>query len=203
MARPCAHLDHSAETALFRNEFAYSQPRSKLGGSCTTGICNRKDFKMATTRNETASDQISRAADAVRDSVRGTTESTDQLADQVTQLFGFGGDRGQEVTRQATQNIEAVTHTSTVLVRGFRDVSHECLDVLREQLQRNVDGITALLRCRSVPDVMAAQSEFWRTSLESTVEGTRRLAEVSTRVADEASRTLATHADRGGRRRAA
>ena len=49
---------------------------------------------MATTRNETASDQVHRAADAVRDSVRGTTQSTDRLADQVTQLFGFGGDRG-------------------------------------------------------------------------------------------------------------
>src|SRR5215212_4766930 len=158
---------------------------------------------MATTRNENASDQISRAADAVRESAHGATESTDRVAEQVTQLFGFGGERGQELTRQSTQNMQAVTQTSTVLVRGFQDVSQECLTVLREQLQRNVDGVAALLRCRSVQDVMAAQSELLRTSLESTVEGTRRLAEVSTRVANEASQTLATHADRGGGRRAA
>ena len=107
------------------------------------------------------------------------------------------------MAHQSTQNIEAVTQTSTVLVRGFQDVSQEYLNVVREQLQRNMDGITALLRCRSVQDVMAAHSEFLRTSLESTVEGTRRLAEASTRVANEASQTLATHADRGGRRRAA
>ncbi len=158
---------------------------------------------MATNRNETAGDQVSRAADAVRESVHGATDTTERLADQVVQLFGFSGDRGQELTRQSTQNMQAVTQTSTVLVRGFQDVSQECLNVLREQLQRNVDGVTALLRCRSVQDVMAAQSEFLRTSLESTVEGTRWLAEVSTRLANEASQTLATHADRGGRRRAA
>ena len=158
---------------------------------------------MAMNRNESASDQVFRAADAVRESVHGATESTERLADQVVQLFGFSGDRGQELTRQSTQNIQAVTQTSTVLVRGFQDVSQECLTVLREQLQRNVDGVAALLRCRSVQDVMAAQSELLRTSLESTVEGTRRLAEVSTRVANEASQTLTMHTDRGGHRRAA
>ena len=158
---------------------------------------------MATNRNETANDQVSRAAESVRESVHRTTESTERLADQVTELFGFSGDRGQELTRQSSQNMQAVTQTSTVLARGFQDVSQECLSVLREQLQRNVDGIAALLRCRSVQDVMAAQSEFLRTSLESTVEGTRRMAEASTRVANEASQMLATHADRGGRRRAA
>jgi phasin family protein len=158
---------------------------------------------MATNRNENASDQVSRAADAVRESVQGATASTERLAEQVTQLFGFGGERGQELTRQSTQNMQAVTQTSTVLARGFQDVSQEYLNALREQLQRHADGVAALLRCRSVQDVIAAQSEFLRTSLESTVEGTRRLAEVSTRVANEASQTLATHADRGGGRRAA
>ncbi len=145
------------------------------------------------TRNETA-DQLSRAAeaahDAGREGVRATAGGTQRLVDQAAQLFGFGGERGQELTRQTTQNIQAVTQTSTVLVRGLQEVSQEGLRVMQEQLQRNIDGFNALLRCRSVQDVVAAQSEFVRNSLEQTVEGTRRLAEVSTRVADEASQAL-------------
>jgi len=107
------------------------------------------------------------------------------------------------LTRQAAQNLQAVTQTSTVLARGFQDVSRECLGVMQEQLQRNLDGFTALLRCRSVQDLVAAQSEFARNNLEQTVEGTRRLAEVSTRVANEASQALSEHARRGARPRAA
>ncbi|HEX2171173.1 MAG TPA: phasin family protein [Dehalococcoidia bacterium] len=162
---------------------------------------------MATNQNENAKDQVSRAAEAVRDAgregVRAASESTQRVADQVVQLFGFSGERGEELSRQSTQNIQAVTQTSTVLARGFQEVSQEGLRVLQEQLQRNVDGLNALLRCRSVQDVVAAQSEFVRNSLEQTVEGTRRLAEVSTRVANEASQTLSEHARRGARPRAA
>ena len=162
---------------------------------------------MATNQNENAKDQVSRAAEAVRDAgregVRAAAESTERLTDQVVQLFGFSGERGEELTRQSTQNIQAVTQASTVLARGFQDVSQEYLGVMQEQLQRNLDGFTALLRCRSVQDVVAAQSEFARNSLEQTVEGTRRLAEVSTRVANEASQTLSEHTRRGARPRAA
>ena len=155
------------------------------------------------TRNENASEQVSRAGDAARESVRIVSENTQRVADQAVQFFGFGGESGQELARQSTQNLQAVIQATTVLTRGFRDVSQECLQVMQEQLQRNVDGFTALLRCRSVPEVVAAQSEFVRNSLEQTVEGTRRLAEVSTRVANEASQTLREHAQRGTRPRAA
>ena len=125
---------------------------------------------MATNQNENAKDQLSRAAEAARDTaregVRGAAESTERIADQVVQLFGFGGERGQELAQQSTQNLQAVTQTSTVLARGFQEVSQEGFRVMQEQLQRNLDGFTALLRCRSVQDVVAAQSEFARTSLE-------------------------------------
>ena len=151
---------------------------------------------MATTRNENANDQLSRAAEAARDtgreSVRLASENTQRWTDQAVQFFGLGGESGQELARQSTQNLNAVTQASTVLARGFRDVSHECLQVMQEQLQRNVDGFTAVLRCRSVQEVVAAQSEFVRNNLEQTIEGTRRLAEVSTRVANETLRPLAS-----------
>jgi hypothetical protein len=162
---------------------------------------------MATNQNETAKDQVSRAAEAARDTaregIRVASESTQRVADQAVQLFGFSGERAQELTQQSTQNLQAVAQTSTVLLRGLQEVSQEGLRVMQEQIQRNVDGFTALLRCRSVQDVVAAQSEFARNSLEQTVEGTRRIAEVSSRIANEASQTLSEHTRRGARPRAA
>jgi len=158
---------------------------------------------MATNRNENANDQVSRAADVGRENVRAASEAGQRLTDQVVQLFGFSGERGQELTRQSSQNIEVVTETSAVLARGFQDLSREWLGLMQERMQRNLDSFTALSRCRSVQDVVALQSEFARNTLEHTVEGTRRLAELSTRVATEASQSLASQGDRSGRRRAA
>ncbi len=157
---------------------------------------------MATNRNENANDQAARAADIGRENVRAASEAGQRLTEQVVQLFGFSGERGQELTRQSSHNIEIVTETSAVLARGFQDLSREWLGLMQERLQKNVDGLVALARCRSLQDYLALQSELARNSLEQTVEGTRRLAELSTRVAAEASQTLATR-DRDGRRRAA
>jgi len=46
------------------------------------------------------------------------------------------------------------------------------------------------VRCRSVPDFMAVQTDLIRDNLEQAVESTRRIAEVSTRVANEATQAL-------------
>ena len=157
---------------------------------------------MASHRNET-NDQISKAADASRESFRVVSETGQRFTDQMGQLFGFAGERGQELTRQSSQNLEVVTETSAVLARGFQDISREWLGLMQEGVQKNLEGFAALSRCRSVQDFVALQSEFARNSLEQTVEGTRRIAEVSTRVASEASETLTSQSGRGGRRRAA
>jgi phasin family protein len=156
---------------------------------------------MATNRNENANEQAARAADIGRENIRAATDAGQRLTDQVVQLFGFSGERGQELTRQSSHNIEVVTETSAVLARGFQDLSREWLGIMQERMQKNVDGLAALARCRTLQDYVALQSELARNSLEQTVEGTRRLAELSTRVAAEASQTLSTQ-NRGGRRAA-
>ena len=63
---------------------------------------------------------------------------------------------------------------------------------MQESLQKNLDGFNALARCRSVPDFMAVQSDLIRTNLEQTIQGTRRIAEVSARMADEGDHTVTT-----------
>ena len=63
---------------------------------------------------------------------------------------------------------------------------------MQENLQKNLDGFNALARCRSVPDFLAVQSDLIRKNLEQTIQGTRRIAEVSARMADEGDHTVTT-----------
>ena len=77
------------------------------------------------------------------------------------------------------------------LSRGLQELSRELLTAVQEQIQRNLNVLGDLSRCRSVQEFVSIQSELLRDNLQHTFEGTRRLTEVSTRVAEEATRTVA------------
>jgi phasin family protein len=95
-----------------------------------------------------------------------------------------------------------MTEPSTVLARGFQDLSREWLSLVQERVEKNLDVFSALVRRQSVSEFIAVQSKVVRDSLEQSIEATRRVAAVSTRVASDASQTITAHA-RGTARRAA
>jgi len=81
------------------------------------------------------------------------------------------------------------------LTRGLQELSRELVTTVQEQIQRNLYVLRDLLRCRSVQEFVSVQSELLRDNVQHTFEGTRRLAEVSTRIAEEARRTVAQQSD--------
>jgi len=74
-------------------------------------------------------------------------------------------------------------------MRGLQDVSREWFELSQKRLQTNLEGLNALARCRSMNDLVEVQSSLIRDNLEQTVDNSRRLAELTIRLADEASRT--------------
>jgi len=87
----------------------------------------------------------------------------------------------------ASQNLQAVTQASTVLARGFQEASNEVFRSAQNRLTKNMDGLSRMAGCRSVRAVVAAQSELMRDNLQLTIDTNRRIAELSVRIADEAT----------------
>jgi hypothetical protein len=139
------------------------------------------------------------AQDAMRSGLRSISENTRRFTDQVTQAYGITGEGREEFTRQGAQSLEMMTQASTMLTRGVQDLSREWFSLTQERLQKNLDDFGVLARCQSIPDFMAAQSNIMRHNLEQTIEGTRRIAEVATRVADEAGQTLKAETKKANR----
>jgi phasin family protein len=137
--------------------------------------------------------------DAMRSGLNSASANAQRFTDQVSQAYGITGEGREELTRQGSQNLEMVVQASAVLTRGVQDLSREWFSLTQERLQKNLDDFGALARCRSIPDVMAAQSTLMRDNLEQTIESTRRIAEVATRVANEASQTLAAQTKKAHR----
>ena len=128
--------------------------------------------------------------DALRSGMTSASESARRFTDQVTQAYGFSGEKREELTHQTSQNLEMISEAGALLTRGFQDVSRAWFNLMQERLQKNLDGFNALARCRSVPDFLAVQSGLIRDNLEQTIESTRRIAEVSSEVASEAKQTM-------------
>ncbi|PVE25270.1 hypothetical protein DC522_07015 [Microvirga sp. KLBC 81] len=143
---------------------------------------------MSTDRN--TAHHTKKTQDPMRSSLHLASASAQRFTDQVTQAYDLMGERGEDLTRQGSQNLELAAQASAMLTRGAQDLSRECFSLMQERLQKNLDDLGALARCRSIPDFMTVQSNLMRDNLEQTFESTRRIAEVATRVANEASQTL-------------
>ena len=113
---------------------------------------------MATDRNANTSEQTSRASETGRDNFVAAAEGAQRFTEQVTQIFTLSAGRGEELTRQSAQNLEAITEASTALTRGFEEVSREWLGLVQEGVRRNLDAFGALSRCRSMPEFLSLQS---------------------------------------------
>jgi phasin family protein len=196
----------SRKTApLWKNQMANPQFNTQARDQAKRDEQDHKAAEVArTVTNEAArvgeqtaragADLARRGAETARDSLQSgvnlATESFQRINDQFTKALGFNGPEAEELARRSSQNLQAVSQASSVLVKGAQDVSHEWFGFAQERVQKNMDGLNRLLGCRSVQDFVATQSDLARDHLQQMIDVNKRVAEVSVRVAEEAARSI-------------
>jgi len=166
-------------------------------------------------RSREQGETVQRVTEDVADTLRAGVESTQTMAqamqEAVSNSFSVfselarhstgqtldqpdGTTRG--LTEEAAHNLRAVAQSSTALARGLQEVSREVVSRSQQRLQRNLDGLQALARCRSITDLVEVQSSLFRDNLEQTLENSRRLAELTLQMTDEATKTVTVQADK-------
>jgi phasin family protein len=128
--------------------------------------------------------------EAVGNSLEAVAELTRRSTGQALQVFGSPDQDAQGLTEEVSHNLRAVAQSSTALTRGLQDVSREVFERSQQRLQRNLDGLQALARCRSITDLVTVQTSLLRDNLEQTVENSRRIAEVTIQTADEVTKAV-------------
>jgi phasin family protein len=119
-----------------------------------------------------------------------------RFTDQLTQVLGFAGPQAEELARRSSENLQAVTQASTILVKGAQDVSREWFGLAQERLTRSIDDLNRLTRSRSLHDFVAVQSDLVRDNLQQVIDTNRRVAELAARVAEDAARSIQAQGNR-------
>ena len=75
----------------------------------------------------------------------------------VQPAFGLNGPQSEDLTRRSSENLQAVSQASTILVKGAQDVSHEWFGLAQDRLAKNLDGLSRLGGCRSVQEFVMSE----------------------------------------------
>lgn len=134
--------------------------------------------------------------DAVQTSLSTASELARLSTDQAMQLFNARKGDSRSLGDETSRNLQALAQSGTVLARGVQDVSREWFELSQKRLLKNLDGLSSLAQCRSVPDFMAVQTSLIRDNLEQTLDNSRRMAELTRQLADKASRIVTAQAEK-------
>jgi hypothetical protein len=153
--------------------------------------------RIAETAVETGQEVVQSGADllqqnaqtlqnALRFGMSTTTALMGRSTDQVSRTMGLSGNDVQQVTERSARNAVSVLHTTAAVAKVMNDMSREYFAFVQHQMESTMDRMSELWGCRTPQDVAAVQSELVRHTVESAVESTRRIADMSLKATDAA-----------------
>lgn len=123
-----------------------------------------------------------RISEATRENLKSASNAGRAASERVVELFEASASTSEEMAGRSAAGMEALGQAGMTATQALQDLSGEWVALARERVQRNMQMMEALSKCRTLPEIFALQGEWANANLQLTLEGVRRIAEVSTRL---------------------
>jgi phasin family protein len=121
--------------------------------------------------------------------------STDRLG----RTLGLSGNEAQQATERSARNAESVLYATTAATKVMDGASREYFDFVRQQIENSMDRMNDLWSCRTPQDLAAVQSDLMREAVGSVLESSRRVADMSLKLAEDAAKHMTKNMERSQR----
>ena len=134
----------------------------------------------------------------LRFGVDAITEIMNRSTDELGRTFGWTGNEAQQATEKSVRNTQTVMESATAVSKGMNEISREYFQLAQHQMKNSIDRMNELLRCRTPHEFAACQTDLVRETMTGALESSRRVADMSLKVAEDAGRRLAGNMQRAG-----
>ena len=115
--------------------------------------------------------------------------------DELRRTLGFSENEAlqaeaQQATERSARNTETILYTSTATTKLVGRMSQEYFEFVRHQIENSMNRMNELWRCRTPQDVAAVQSDLVRETVGTVLESSRRMADMSLKLADDAAKHM-------------
>lgn len=111
-------------------------------------------------------------------------------ADQMRSLMGASVRAYGDAGNLSRDDVDALVQTSARLAKGVQEMGMEVMQYTQQSLQMGMRVANEMMTCRSVEDMLQVQQNFVRQSVDTFLQESARLLEMSSSVATEAVNPL-------------
>ncbi|WP_160195429.1 hemerythrin domain-containing protein [Microvirga sp. BSC39] len=150
---------------------------------------------------EASSESVRVLEQSVEEAVEDSAQAASEVSGRSLESFSRQGREALTLVDQMPDYLQVVARSNRILAGGAGNITLEWFGLRQERLLKNLEGMTDLLSCRTIPDFVNLQSALVRGNVERMLENSQRLAQLTAQVAHEATRTLTAQPehDRRGR----
>ena len=139
---------------------------------------------------EAGSESVRVIEQTVQEVVEDSAQAASEMGGRSLESLGRQGREAQTLVDQMPDYLQAMARSNRILAGGAGTITLEWFGLRQERLLKNLEGMTDLLSCRTIPDFVSLQSSLVRGNVERMLENSQRLAQLTAQVAQEATRTF-------------
>ena len=96
----------------------------------------------------------------------------------------------EDVVSYGKDSVDAVMKSNALFVKGFKDINQALFGLAQASLDDSAAATKKILGCKTVTDVIDVQTEMARAGYARAIEDSRRITDMSVKLAEEAAQPL-------------